>query len=132
MENLEFKATAKTPEVNFNAETGVMIVRGRAIPLESEEFWAPVLKWFYAYATDPQPKTKFIFDMEYFNISSSKKILFLLHKLNDMLEVGFAVDIDWRYPKGDIEMKEAGSDFSCMVNIPINFVETEGALAHAV
>tara|TARA_B100000508_G_C11465884_1_gene282574 strand:+ start:59484 stop:59882 length:399 start_codon:yes stop_codon:yes gene_type:complete len=132
MENLELKSTPRTPEILFNATTGEMIIRGRAIPLESEEFWAPVLKWFYAYATDPQQKTRFVFDMEYFNISSSKKILFLLHKLNDLLEVGFDVDIEWRYPKGDIEMKEAGSDFSCMVNIPIRFVETEESLATAV
>ena len=132
MENLEFKATAKTPQVNFDAITGVMIIKGRAIPSESEDFWGPVLKWFYAYATDPQPRTKFIFDMEYFNISSSKQILFLMHKLNDLLEVGFEVDIEWRYPKGDVEMKEAGSDFSCMVNIPIRFVESEESLATAV
>lgn len=132
MEKLELKATAKTPEVLFNAETGEMIIKGRAIPLETEEFWGPVLKWFYAYATDPQPCTKFIFDMEYFNISSSKQILFLLHKLNDLLEVDFKVDIEWRYAKGDVEMKEAGSDFSCMVNLPIAMVETQEALAEAV
>jgi hypothetical protein len=132
MEKLELKATAKTPEVLFNAQSGVMIIKGRAIPLETEEFWGPVLKWFYAYATDPKPQTKFIFDMEYFNISSSKQILFLLHKLNDLLEVGFDVDIEWRYSKGDVEMKEAGSDFSCMVNIPIAMIETESTLAEAV
>ncbi len=132
MENLELKATAKTPQVLFNAQTGVMIIKGRAIPLESEDFWGPVLKWFYAYATDPLKKTKFVFDMEYFNISSSKQILFLLHKLNDMMEVGFDLDIDWKYPKGDVEMREAGNDFSCMVNIPFNFIENEEYMAEAV
>lgn len=132
MEKLDLNATPKTPKVSFNAQTGVMLLKGRAIPMESEDFWGPVVKWFYAYATDPKPCTKFIFEMEYFNISSSKQILFLLHKLNDLLEVGFEVVIEWRYPKGDIEMKEAGNDFSCMVNIPFTFVETEEALATAV
>lgn len=132
MENLDLKATAKTPAVSFNAETGEMLIKGRAIPMESETFWAPVLKWFYAYATDPKPHTHFVFDMEYFNISSSKQILFLLHKLNDLVEVGFDVDIDWRFQKGDIEMKEAGSDFSCVVDVPIRLVETEPTLAEAV
>lgn len=132
MENLELKATAKTPEIRFNAESGSMLIKGRAIPLDAEEFWGPVLKWFYAYATDPKESTQFIFDMEYFNISSSKQILFILHKLNDLVEADYAVTIEWRYQKDDLEMKEAGSDFSCVIDVPIQLVETEEALAAVV
>lgn len=125
MEKLELKATAKTPYILLDNDTGRMIIQGRSIPDNAEEFWQPILQWFYAYSSDPKDSTLFIFDMEYFNISSSKPILFLLHKMNDMMEEGNKVQIEWRYPKDDDEMLETGNDYSCMVKIPFEFRESE-------
>ena len=121
MEVLEKKATADTPYINFNSESGAMLIQGRAIPQNADEFWAPVLKWFYAYSSTPNTKTELIFNMEYFNISTSKQILFLLHKINDLFEKGHDAVVVWRYTKEDLEMKEAGFDFSCVVNVPFKF-----------
>lgn len=125
MEKFELAATAKTPFIQFNGQSGRMIVQGRAISEVDDYFWAPVLKWFYAYATAPNDSTKFIFDMEYFNISSSKQILFLLHKLNDLYEEGYDVSVEWRFADDDVEMKESGFDFSCIVNVPFEFVSVK-------
>lgn len=132
MEKLELQATAKTPFVSLNGETGEMIIQGRAIPDNAEEYWQPILQWFYAYSTEPKNITSFIFHMEYFNMSSSKPILFLLHKMNDLIEEGYTVDIEWRYPKGDDEMLETGNDYSCMVKIPFKFTESESDFVLAV
>lgn len=125
MEILEKKATADTPYINFNSESGSMLIQGRAIPQPADEFWAPVLKWFYAYSSDPNSKTELIFNMEYFNISTSKQILFLLHKINDLFEKGHDALVVWKYALEDTEMKEAGFDFSCVVNVPFEFKEIE-------
>ncbi|MEX1192222.1 MAG: DUF1987 domain-containing protein [Brumimicrobium sp.] len=132
MEKLELKATAKTPKILFDGESGEMHIRGRAIPDNSDEFWGPILQWFYAYATEPKPITSFVFDMEYFNISSSKPILFLLHKMNDLQEAGYEVSIEWRYPKDDEDMLETGNDYSCMVKIPFKFKESNSDYGLAV
>lgn len=132
MEKLELQATAKTPFVSFNGETGKMIIQGRSIPDNADEYWQPILQWFYAYSTEPKNTTTFIFDMEYFNISSSKPVLFLLHKMNDLIESGFEVNIEWRYQQGDEEMLETGNDYSCMVKIPFKFVESENNFELAV
>ncbi|HLV42534.1 MAG TPA: DUF1987 domain-containing protein [Brumimicrobium sp.] len=121
MEVLEKSATADTPYINFNSQSGSMLIQGRAIPQPADEFWAPILKWFYAYSSVPNSKTTLVFNMEYFNISTSKQILFLLHKLNDLYEKGHDVTVEWKYAKDDIEMKEAGFDFSCVVNVPFKF-----------
>ena len=121
MEEFELKASAQTPYIHFNAQSGEMIIQGRAISQPDEDFWAPVLKWFYAYATAPHKTTHVTFNLEYFNISSSKQILFLLHKLNDLLEEGHDVQVEWRYAEDDMEMKESGFDFSCVVNVPFEF-----------
>lgn len=127
MEKLELQATAKTPYILLNNESGKMLIQGRSIPDNAEDFWQPILQWFYAYASDPLSSTVFIFDMEYFNISSSKPVLFLLHKMNDLMEAGKDVKIEWRYPKGDDEMLEMGNDYSCMVKIPFEFKESENS-----
>ncbi|PWH86377.1 DUF1987 domain-containing protein [Brumimicrobium oceani] len=121
MEKFELKASAHTPYIHFNAQSGEMIIQGRSISQPDEDFWAPVLKWFYAYAAAPHKTTHVIFNLEYFNISSSKQILFLLHKLNDLLEEGHDVHVEWRYTEDDLEMKESGFDFSCVVNVPFEF-----------
>ena len=132
MEQLEIKATAETPQINFDPQSGEMMIKGRAIPQDAEAFWAPVLKWFYAYAAAPQKHTSFVLDMEYFNISTSKQLLFFLHKLNELKEDGYNVSVIWKYTEGDIEMRESGNDYSCMVDIPFQFVEKSSPIARAV
>lgn len=128
MEKFQLEATAKTPYIYFDAQSGKMIIQGRAISQPDEDFWAPVLKWFYAYATAPNETTKVIFHLEYFSISSSKRILFLLHKMNDLLESGYDVSVEWRYSEDDLEMKESGFDFSCVVNVPFEFISVHSEI----
>jgi|SRR5690554_343727 len=125
MEILEIKATADTPYINFNAKSGLMLIQGRGIPSSADEFWAPVLKWFYAYSSEPHSKTCLIFHMEYFDKATSKQILFLLDKMNDLCEKGHEATVVWKYAKEDMEMKEAGFDFSSVVNVPFEFSDYE-------
>ena len=133
MEFFELEATASTPVVDFKPTTGEMLIKGRAIPENSEEFWSPILTWFYAYATQPAQHTRFVFNMEYFNITSSKQILFILHKLQEMKDKGLSVSAEWHYQEGDLDMKEVGNDYSTVVNIPFKIIPaTDERLAYAV
>ncbi|WP_107038882.1 DUF1987 domain-containing protein [Brumimicrobium mesophilum] len=125
MEKFELEATANTPYIQFNSQSGEMIIQGRAISEPEEDFWAPVLKWFYAYATAPSDSTRMVFNLEYFNNSASKQFLFFLHKLNELFEEGNDVSVVWKYANDDPEMKESGFDFSCVVNVPFEFVGVE-------
>ena len=88
MEILSQNATPTTPEIVFNHVTGVMLIKGRCIPDEPDEFWLPILNWFESYKLNPDHNTTFQIDLEYFNISSYKRILFLLYKLNELAESG--------------------------------------------
>jgi hypothetical protein len=124
MENLRIDATVKTPFVDFDQESGIMLIQGRSIPQDAEIFWEPILKWFYAYSVKPAEKTYFIFDFEYFNISSSKRVLFLLYKMAEMVESGIDIEVEWRCQDGDRDMREVGNDYACMVNVPFNIIDT--------
>jgi hypothetical protein len=127
MDNLVLTATTQTPEINFDLLTGVMQIEGRCIPDAPDEFWMPVLNWFESYLSQPAKNTVVRIDLEYFNISSSKRILFLLYKLNELAEMGSDVCVQWRYKGSDEDMFEVGQDYAYMVKVPFEFIEYEEA-----
>lgn len=128
MDNFSLSATAKTPEIKLNSITGEMRICGRSIPENADEFWSPILQWFYAYASKPCNVTHLSINLEYFNITSSKRVLFLLYKMSEMQDAGHTVSVDWIYTEEDEDMLEAGKDFSSLVNIPFNMVKEEAFL----
>ena len=81
MNNFVLAATAQTPRIDFNSITGIMSIEGRCIP---DDFWLPILNWFESYLLRPLQSIVIKIDLEYFNIASSKRILFLLYKLNEL------------------------------------------------
>ena len=121
MENLFIEATTKTPQVSFDSATGVLLVKGRSIPKDAEAFWNPVLEWFAGYMKTPHQHTTIRIDLEYFNISSSKCLLLLLYKLNDLKTLGHQSVVEWYYNADDMDMFEVGQDYAFMVKVPFEF-----------
>ncbi len=87
-----------------------------------EGFCGPVLTWLSEVEGELDDNINFVFDLEYFNISSSKRILFILYKLNNLREKGKDICVSWYFSTDDDEMKEVGEDFAVMVNIPFEFI----------
>lgn len=123
MDTLLIQATAQTPLVNLNPATGIMEIRGRSIPDDPEAFWGAVLTWFDDYMTNPIEETLVRIDLEYFNITSSKRILFLLYKLNELVDSGKKAKVEWYYRQSDEDMYEVGQDYAFMVHVPFDFRE---------
>ena len=121
MDTLIREETAQTPYICFDTLTGVMEIRGRSIPDNSDDFWVPILSWFESYLLDPCANTTFKINLEYFNITSSKRILFLLYKLNELSEAGNSVNVEWFYRDTDEDMYEVGQDYAYMVKVPFSF-----------
>ena len=61
--------------------------------------------------------------LHYFNVSSSKRILFIFYKLNELVKLNKSVVVNWYYVEDEDEMFEVGQDFAFMVNIPFHFIE---------
>ena len=108
MDKLFLEATVQTPLIDFDPESGLMQIKGRAIPDNPDNFWLPILNWFESYLMLPAEETIFEIDLDYFNISSSKRILVLLYKLNDIADNGRRVNVKWCYNKADEDMFEVG------------------------
>ncbi len=125
MDKLLIQDTAQTPFVSFDAQSGVMEIKGRAIPDDEDAFWLPVLSWFEEFMLQPCDSVTFRLNLEYFNISSSKRILFLLYKLNELVKDGKNAKIEWHYKGSDLDMYEVGQDYAYMVKVPFEFVPHE-------
>ena len=123
MDLLNYKGTETTPSVNFNPENGKLIIEGNAIPNDAEEFFTPILSWLEEYVNTTKVKTTLIIKLHYFNVSSSKRILYMFYKLNELLKYNKPVVIKWYYSEDEDEMFEVGQDFAFMVNVPFHFIE---------
>jgi hypothetical protein len=128
MRNLYIESKANTPEVSFNFQTGELRLNGRSIISDAEEFYNPVLSWLEEYSKEPAKNTLLKIDLQSFNIASSKRILFILYKMNELLEDGCKVKIQWHYSENEDEMYEVGQDYAFMVKVPFEFVTHETKL----
>lgn len=122
MEPLRIQATIKTPEVLFDPKNEVFEIKGKSVPDDAEAFFSDILAWIDDYVTKPNAFTTLKIDLEYFNISSSKRILFMLYKLNEIKEIGKDIKVEWFYNEDDEDMFEVGQDYAFMVKIPFDFI----------
>lgn len=117
MEILNLEGAEDTPKIILDKTNGIFEISGRSLPEDSAEFYRPILEWIAKYGASPNPKTSFAFKLEYFNTASSKLILDILSKLEDIP----GMSVMWYYNEDDEDMQEAGEEFSELVEIPFEF-----------
>ncbi len=122
MEVIKIQGTDDTPTVTLEADKGLFEISGRSLPEDVTVFYAPILSWLDDYAGSPNPKTVFTFKLVYFNTASSKLLLDILVKLEKIHEDGHDVLVKWCYPEDDEDMKDAGEEYSEIVDIPFEQV----------
>jgi hypothetical protein len=122
MNDIALVASTKTPSVKFNAD-GHLELKGRSIPENSLDFYKPLLEWIESYVQHAQPETIVHVQLEYFNTSSSKCLLDLFRRLENIKS---KVTIHWYYEQDDEDMLEAGEDYEAIVNVPFKMIEVEG------
>jgi hypothetical protein len=122
MEKLKIEATDVSPEVVLDLGSNNFSIRGKSVVTEVDSFYAPLIEWLENAESKIDKRMDFVFDLEYFNIFSSKRILFILYKLSDLKAAGADVNVIWHFSMEDDDMKEVGEDFACMVNLPFEFI----------
>ena len=119
MEKLKIEPGIKTPEILFDALSGILEIKGKSIPENSIEFYKPVFDWLDQYALQPNPKTDLMVQLEYFNTSSSKCLLDIFRKLEPLHKSSISeVRVIWIYEEEDEDMMEAGDDYKTIVKLP--------------
>lgn len=125
MENIIIEGTSKTPQVEFNSESGSLLIRGRSIPENSIEFYKPLIDWIGGYARKVPGDTVVNIQLEYFNTSSSKCILDVFKRLEEIKKDGKNVSVKWHYEVDDEDMLEAGEDYQAIIDLPFEMIEIE-------
>lgn len=125
MMDISLEGTSKTPTVHFTSGTGLLQLRGRSIPENSIEFYKPLIDWIDQYARAPKASTQLHVQLEYFNTSSSKCILDLFKKLEQLRSAGNEVQVLWHYEVDDEDMLEAGEDYQAIINLPFKMIEVQ-------
>lgn len=122
MKVIKVEPTLKSPRVNLDADKALFEIIGRSIPENTSEFYAVVLDWLEEYSKNPKPSMDFKLKLEYFNTSSSKCILDVCRKIEQLHKNGNKVKITWIYEEYDDDMMEAGEDYQAMVDVPFEIV----------
>ncbi len=122
METIKIQGTEDTPKIILDAGNEIMEISGRSLPEDVTSFYEPVLNWLNEYSEKPNKKTIFNFKLTYFNTASSKLLLDILMKLEEMNEKGLDVLIRWHYPEDDEDMAEAGEEYADIVDVPFEQV----------
>jgi len=122
MDKIRIEPTDVSPGVIFDIEKNNFSIRGKSVVTEVDSFYAPLIDWLENAQHKIDNRVDFVFDLEYFNIFSSKRILFILYKLRDLKSAGADINVIWHFSMEDDDMKEVGEDFACMVNLPFEFI----------
>ena len=116
--NIELEKKTDTPLVNFQAQEGLLEIRGRSLPENAESFYRPLLDWVSAYVAIAPLHTTFSLDLEYFNSSSVKQVLSLLIKLEELTAAGKEAEVIWKYNEDDELMEMKGRELASIVELP--------------
>ncbi|MBO7438501.1 MAG: DUF1987 domain-containing protein [Bacteroidales bacterium] len=122
MSVIKIQGTDDTPTVTLDKENNIFEISGRSLPEDVVVFYKPILEWLDEYKNDPLDLTVFNFKLEYFNTASSKLLLDVLLKLEDINNDGHEVLVKWHYPDDDEDMEEAGEEYSDIVDVPFEQV----------
>jgi len=126
MNNFSLEGSPKSPLVDLNAETGTLRISGRSIPENAREFYRPMIDWVEEYSTSPKADTILEICLEYFNTSSSKALFDLFKAAEYMHQNGKSkVVVKWKYENDDWEMRDAGLEYSRIIQIPVEMIEFE-------
>ncbi len=117
--------TLKTPEVVINYNEGLIRIKGKSIPEDSDRFYKPILEkldWYVEHAPD---KTRVTVHFDYFNTTSSKYILKIFRRFEDIYRKYKDITIYWYYEADDLDMMYCGEDYQSILQVPFKLVEIE-------
>ncbi len=125
MNTIKIQGTDDTPAVILDVENEIFQLSGRSLPEDVTVFYDPILEWLDDFSESDISTMIFGFRLEYFNTASSKLLLDILLKLEEMFEAGKKISVKWYYPEDDEDMEEAGEEYADIVEIPFEQISYE-------
>lgn len=111
--------TNQTPLVEFDTIKGTLTMYGKMVPENPIDFFDKVNQTVDDYLKENSGNLEINMRLDYFNTVSSKMLSKFFRKVTSVSKP----TLNWFYEKDDIELKEAGEDYSQIINYPINIIE---------
>jgi len=124
-ESFVVNETLKTPEFVINYAEGLIRIRGKSIPEDSDRFYKPILEKLDWYVENAPDKTRVTVHFDYFNTTSSKYILKIFRRFEDIYRKYKDITIYWYYEADDLDMMYCGEDYQSILSVPFKLVEIE-------
>jgi len=118
IESLKLAPTEDTPLIDFDTDTGVFKVTGRALPENAHEFFKPIEEWVEEYKENPLDDTVLEMRIDYFNSSATRYIFNLLMGFEDLVDAGKQVKVIWYYKEGDDMIEAKGEELESILELP--------------
>lgn len=94
-------------------------MKGVSTPIDSVEFYSPVIQWISKNENNISPNAKFEFELNYFNSSSMKALVWLLQQIEEMILNGKNWSIHWVIVEEDEFMEEAAEAMQTLLEVPV-------------
>jgi hypothetical protein len=121
MADLTLSKTKTTPAIEFNYQTGDLLISGESYPENSAEFYKPIFSWLNKYI-EAKKDINFSFKLTYFNTSSSKAILDIIELLENYHLNGGKVMLNWYFEEEDDDIEDSGIEFTSDLQMPYNLI----------
>ena len=123
MEALIINGTLTTPEINFNAERGQLLIKGMSRPEDVLSFYKPVFDWIAEYLKNPCKSTTLNFKLKYHNSASAKIVCRIINQFDPLHKNGGDVKVNWYYAESDEDIFEAGEDYKSLTEVPFELIK---------
>lgn len=124
MEKLLITGTKSSPEIDFNADTGILKISGNSYPQNPYKFFEGVFKWVDDYMKTARSGAVFEIKLNYMNSSSVKCLMNMIYKAERAATQGKKCVINWHYDKNNRSIKDSGEVLRDLANIEFNIIES--------
>jgi hypothetical protein len=122
MNPLIISASAESPSVIFNGESGSFVVSGKSYPENVNDFYKPLFEYLDLYKKAPKDKTILEFNWIYFNTATSKIIMKLILNLKEFKGLNKSVEVRWCCKSTDELMIEKGEEIKELIDIDFKII----------
>jgi hypothetical protein len=122
---ISIEGSFSTPSLVYDAANFELRIEGRIIPEDPEICFLPLHEWVDKFELSEQKEVTVTLLLFYYNTSSSKRLVELFKRLDELNNNGKAVTINWEYEEDDEDCLDDGADYKKMLNLPFNIIEVK-------
>ena len=104
-----------TPEILFEPEKGFLLMKGKSSPENALDFFTPLLDFIPRINT--LSRLEILFQIEYFNTSSSKCIFLVFKEFEKLHKSGIEINVNWYADEDDLDLIEIGRDIQDLTGL---------------